>query len=667
MFREKSLDPSFQDKLNEGYNAMTKNEYSTAYDIFCKHLREYNESNINNFFYESKLLYQKGLALFKLQQYEKALDQFKFNISKNEEHGENHFYYAYSLHKLGASGEALSKINESIRKFRHLVKGYVIKGDIYKEMGNHKEALAQYDLARKKFPDQALPARKYALLREDSFDETIKNFEISSNTLSLFLAYAVRFTKKGNFTSALKILKQLVEVENSPAKAFCSYAFALELSGDIKAANRAYLNAMKLFPNHRITYLAYGLFLQKKLGEVELAESHFKTMIEKFPDFAPGYLGLSISASEQCDLGRAIHLASLAISKKPDYDSAYSQIGHCYKELAKIACNQNNFNKLGTDYFNKAMNIRAERLDKHKINEPDKMVSIVERLDEGTPNASLPGKRSAGVKIADGAVKRHAIEILIKIIKKKAVKTRQEQAFINLWNDACRNDPKKALDKFNSLHQELIKYCKIDEIKEISVTELEQSCIQNRTVVSSFDHVTVPNEEIDEDIDDNSFELQGVSIKLMEEIGTKLADLRKKGVSFDSSIEEAKMSDLFDQGNYKETIEQANLLLNRLTETQHTSLSDNKNSKQPDIIDAVVDNKMTTTHTKKHKPRQRKAKQQDVESLPSSEQATASPVPPRQFPSSSIKACAAFGLFATAVVATGVTIALSMDPSKRFT
>ncbi len=633
---------------------------------FCKHLREYNESNINNFFYESKLLYYKGLALFKLQQYKEALEQFKFNISKNENYSENHFYYAYCLHKLGVADEALSTINESIRKFSRLAKGYIIKGDIYKEMGNHKEALAQYDLARKKFPDDVLSARKYALLRQDSFDEVIKNFEISSRTSSLFLAYAVTFTKKGDFTSALKILKQLVEVENSPAKVFCSYAVALELSGDIKAANIAYLNAMKLFPNHEITHLAYGLFLQKKLGEIELGESHFKTMIEKFPDFAPGYLGLSISASEQCDLGRAIHLASLAISKKPDYDSAYSQIGHCYKELAKIAGNENNFNKLGADYFNKAMNIRAERLDKHKINEPDKMVSIVEGLDEIIPNASLPGKRNAGVKIVDGAAKRHAIEILIKPIKKKAVKTRQEQAFINLWNDACRNDPKKAPDKFNSLHQELIKYCKIDEIKEISVTELEQSCIQNRTVVSSFDNVTVPNEEIDEDIDDNSFELQGVSIQLMVEIGTKLADLRKKGVSFDSSIEEAKMSDLFDQGDYKETIEQANLLLNRLTEIQHTSLSASKNSKQPDITDAVVDSKMTATQTKKHKARQRKAKQPEVESLPSSEQATASPVPPRQF--SSIKACAVFGLFATAaVVATGVTIALSMDPSKRFT
>lgn len=213
-------------------------------------------------------------------------------------------------------------------------------------------------------------------------DEITSIDQITSERDLTLINSANSLSFKNNHFARIHILTRLNKSYPNVAAFAISLAFEYEKTGQANLADKLYTSTVKQFPNDLKANLTYGVYLHRQ-EEYEAAICFYRELMIKFPTEPEVYLDFSItlSVSGKNNLHEAMKMAKKAILLNPDYDSAHSQLGHCYDLLANEfsgnLSKQRQLRDKARECFEKAKEINPARINRHKSVSVEPKVSLI--------------------------------------------------------------------------------------------------------------------------------------------------------------------------------------------------------------------------------------------------------------------------------------------------
>ncbi|MEW6711791.1 MAG: tetratricopeptide repeat protein [Candidatus Riflebacteria bacterium] len=184
--------------------------------------------------------------------------------------------------------------------------------------------------------------------------------------MKLYIRGTGRIQEK-NYAEAITDLRQAVRLRPDLPEAFHNLGFALERTGDLKTAARAYEKAISLKPNYPSALNNLGFLLATtetdpakavmlcqravelqpnsasfrdslgwalyKSGRGSEAISHFQAAIKIDPTFFKSYFNIGLIELTQSNFQAAAEMFKNVIRLRRDYLKAYVSLGDCYEKL----------------------------------------------------------------------------------------------------------------------------------------------------------------------------------------------------------------------------------------------------------------------------------------------------------------------------------------------
>jgi tetratricopeptide (TPR) repeat protein len=229
--------------------------------------------------------YGTGLRYLWVEDYERALAQFRDVIKRNPNHGDAYFQIGYCLEMLGKHGESIEPYQQALR---------VRPGDAdvhynlcvaYGKMGRYTEAIASCREASKAKPEYAEPYNNMAwcFLNMGRYPEAV---EASREAIRLKPNMATAHYNLGNGYSGMKQYKEAVEsykqairVDFDFAEAHLDLGAAFYELGDYERAVESYRQALRIKPKLPKAYLNLGM-TYLRMGNRGAALDQYKVLRE---------------------------------------------------------------------------------------------------------------------------------------------------------------------------------------------------------------------------------------------------------------------------------------------------------------------------------------------------------------------------------------------------
>lgn len=224
--------------------------------------------SLNLFAQNGKNIYEKGLELVKIGEYEKAL--LTFNDAERNEFNESDLYFqrAICYTFLMKYNEALIDFNKTLKLNENNIDALYYRGLVrndLKEFNNAIEDLLKCFERDSTFSKALLKAGKVYLYGLNDFDNSIKILEKFTNIENensdgfcyLGLAYGSKYNSK-DLKKGIKFIDRAIELDNSNSFYFYTRGFLYYDSKNLKKALLDFDKAIEINPNYSQAYFERG-------------------------------------------------------------------------------------------------------------------------------------------------------------------------------------------------------------------------------------------------------------------------------------------------------------------------------------------------------------------------------------------------------------------------
>jgi len=122
--------------------------------------------------------------------------------------------------------------------------------------------------------------------------QELRIYNLDSDVEDMF-DEAVGYLKSEKYDEAIKVLEQLIELENRVPTPYINLAMAYEIKGDKEKAEKYLLQAVKVDLAHPVANNQLGM-LYRKLGRFDDAKKAYMNALTRNPDYLPVIKNLGI-------------------------------------------------------------------------------------------------------------------------------------------------------------------------------------------------------------------------------------------------------------------------------------------------------------------------------------------------------------------------------------
>lgn len=198
---------------------------------------------------------------------------------------------------------AFAKINEALKMDQNLSKGYYLKGDIYKEIGDTAKAISSYETAIEQdnqnfgafFSLGLIYSAKKSPLAFDYYDNALR---IKPNNVEALYAKAKLLQDLNKYDESASVYKSLLKADS--LHTFSLYnlgAIDLEVNKNTKSALEYFSKAINSNPKYAEAYFARGVCYQE-LKDIDNARADYQMCLQLKPNYEPAVEALNSLGSK---------------------------------------------------------------------------------------------------------------------------------------------------------------------------------------------------------------------------------------------------------------------------------------------------------------------------------------------------------------------------------
>lgn len=267
------------------------------YDALVQYVEELNRMPLDkNDELRSNMYYLYGESLFRLEDYQKAVNGYRTSLMYQQENPSVYRDYAISLVYLGRVEEAAGVLEEAISAGMDQVDVYMVNGEIERMNGNYQEALANIKNVSDGTEDEYLLQRAYVMgsktyedmdtneaLEQDVewLQEGIAKLAMS-NRLLLYERLAQDYITLGENTSENEYYAAAVDVFRQIAESgwdtYMTYNNAVILCmrmDNLEQAQQWALEMQNDYPDHYMTYVRLSYLELEKQNQRENSDRDY--------------------------------------------------------------------------------------------------------------------------------------------------------------------------------------------------------------------------------------------------------------------------------------------------------------------------------------------------------------------------------------------------------
>ncbi|MFZ0932657.1 MAG: tetratricopeptide repeat protein [Syntrophobacteraceae bacterium] len=212
---------------------------------------------------------------------------------------------------------------------------YCNRGVAYEALGNHRQAISDYEKAIELAPGRTEPYnnRGIAYDRLGNHRQAISDY---NRAIEIYPEYAAAYGNRGTAYSGLGEYRQAIsdfdratEINPELAWAYNGRGMAYGKLGNHRQAISDFDRAIEIKPEYAEPYNNRGV-VYDLLGNNRQAISDYDRAVEIDPDYADAYYNRGVAYAELGDHRQAISDYDRAIEIKPDYADAYNNRGVAY-------------------------------------------------------------------------------------------------------------------------------------------------------------------------------------------------------------------------------------------------------------------------------------------------------------------------------------------------
>ena len=212
------------------------------------------------------------------------------------------------------------------------------RGNAYGEIGNHEQAISDFDRAIQINPDYANAYHDRGVVygklgdRGQAISDFDRAVEINPKYAAAYNNRGAVYDILGKKRQAIQDFNKAIEMNPEYAEAYYNRGAAYGELGEQRQAISDYDRAIEINPKFAEVYINRGA-AYRELGDRRQAISDFDRAIEINPDYAKAYFNRGVVHYELGDQRQAISDYDRVIEINPDYAKAYFNRGIAYGKL----------------------------------------------------------------------------------------------------------------------------------------------------------------------------------------------------------------------------------------------------------------------------------------------------------------------------------------------
>lgn len=378
-----------------------------------------------------------GLALFKLENYGKAVEMLEKAVEIDAENTSAHVSLALAYQEIGKNDLSLAQYQVVFTQEPKLHSLRLDYANLLAEMSKNAEAIEQYKIYTENFPDDVRGLKNLAILyqREKNYDSAIASYEKAilkdSEDLTLKKELANCYHAKKDYQNALKYYDAVLAADSKDLQVKTNKAIVLHALNRYEDAIALYeqilnWNDSEIVKDNLMNALIAQGNIDLKVSNYTKATEHFDKAVSLGTKDSEAYFGLA-RAYRACKLNdKAAEYYEEAINMSPD-KQIYSE------EYAEFIASTQNHNVQSTVVVSENMELPA--------------VSIVD--DESAEQAALDKERNKDlILIADESYKKKSYDDAIRNYQAALkINPSDEVTLLKIGNTyKIQNDNEKAID-----------------------------------------------------------------------------------------------------------------------------------------------------------------------------------------------------------------------------
>lgn len=252
-------------------------------------------------------------------------------------------YYSRGLayYKLNNYQKALEDLNKTIEIDPQYMNVYYDRGVVYQDVGNYREAMNNYSKAIEINPqfDKAYNNRGNVSLQLGDYPHAIEDFnqaiKLNADIPDYYYNRGVALHNLGNYEQALKDYSRTVKLDPRYTKAYSNRANVFKRLGNHPQAIIDYSIAIELDPQSSVIYYNRGIAYHES-GNYQQAINDYSKAIDHNSQYADAYFNRGVAYKDIENYDQAIKDFNKAIELAPQDATAYYNMGLCYIQLGNI-------------------------------------------------------------------------------------------------------------------------------------------------------------------------------------------------------------------------------------------------------------------------------------------------------------------------------------------
>ena len=286
------------------------------------------------------VLYNEGVVLYNLGNYEKALIAYDNSIKLDPKIALVWNNKGATLHSLGRNEESMVAYDRAIEINPNYCDPWYNKGNILREMDNHKEAISAYENAIKIDPKHtnAWSNKALSLLKLEEFEEAIiacdRAIDLDSKLLSAWGVKGLALSSLSRQECAIKAYEEVLKIDPEQAETWYNKGIALLMLGELEDAITTFDKATELKPEYEDAWNNKGIALSK-LGKHEETVTAYENALKINPQLVETWYNKGVALHMQGKYDEAIQAYDKAIEINPQIMEAWNNKGIALKALGR--------------------------------------------------------------------------------------------------------------------------------------------------------------------------------------------------------------------------------------------------------------------------------------------------------------------------------------------
>lgn len=264
----------------------------------------------------SSAYYSRGLAYYKLSNYQMALEDLNKTIEIDPQYMNVYYDRGVVYQDIGNYREAMNDYNKAIEHDPQFAKAYNNRGNIFLQLGDYPHAL-------------------------EDFNQAIK---LNADIPDYYYNRGVTLRNLGNYEQALKDYSRAIKLNPRYSKAYSNRANVFKRLGNYPQAIIDYSIAIDLDPQSSVIYYNRGVAYHES-GDYQQAITDYSKAISLNSQYADAYFNRGIAYKDMGDCGLAIKDLEEVVKLTPRDAIAYYNLGLCYTQLGDIGLSMSYYKK----------------------------------------------------------------------------------------------------------------------------------------------------------------------------------------------------------------------------------------------------------------------------------------------------------------------------------